>query len=206
MQGRWSPGQGEGGGVLFFAWPHGKGHSLGESVRLEYQVYFPENFPWVKGGKLPGIIGGKTGCGGGDDADDCFSVRVMWRRNGDGELYLYSPKDTWTDDICATEGTRCESRAGLSLMRGAFQFPRNEWVQLGITVSMNDVGKSNGYVRLDINGATVIEYDKVVYRKSLKVFPEAFTFSSWFGGSDETWSPPTTVEAYFRGFKMYGVS
>jgi len=46
---------------------------LGDAVRLEYQVFFPENFPWVKGGKLPGIIGGRTGCGGGDDANDCFS-------------------------------------------------------------------------------------------------------------------------------------
>lgn len=73
IQGRWSPGQGEGGGVLFFAWPKGKGKTLGDTVRLEYQVYFPQDFPWVKGGKLPGIIGGKTGCGGGDDADDCFS-------------------------------------------------------------------------------------------------------------------------------------
>lgn len=72
LQGRWSPGK-SGGGVLFFAWPDGKGKSLGDVVRLEYEVYFPENFPWVKGGKLPGVIGGRTGCGGGDDADDCFS-------------------------------------------------------------------------------------------------------------------------------------
>ena len=206
MQGRWSPGQGDGGGVLFFAWPYGKGKTLGDSVRLEYEVYFPEDFPWVKGGKLPGIIGGKTGCGGGDDADDCFSVRIMWRRDGEGELYLYTSKDTWTKDICSTPGTRCESNAGLSLMRGAFKFSRNEWIHLAITVSMNDVGKPNGYVRLDVNGDTKIENDKITFRKSTNIFPEAFTFSSWFGGSDETWSPPTSVEAYFRGFQIYALT
>lgn len=85
LQGRWSPGGGDGGGVLFFAWPEGKHVNLGNTVRLEYQVYFPENFPWVKGGKLPGIIGGKTGCGGGDSATDCFSganVTVCWCIHG----------------------------------------------------------------------------------------------------------------------------
>ena len=254
LQGRWSPGS-SGGGVLFFAWPDGKGKSLGDVVRLEYEVYFPENFPWVKGGKLPGIIGGRTGCGGGDDADDCFSgmllcsiirilrsiinrmdinaVRMMWRRDGDGEIYLYSPKDTWSKDICDTPGTRCNTNAGMSLMRGSFKYPRNEWIHIAITgthdhrcpicfsmthkgthtpillqctaVGMNEIDKSDGYIRLDVNGETKIEYKQLVYRKSKKVFPTAFTFASWFGGSDKTWSPSTTVEAYFRNFKIFNL-
>jgi hypothetical protein len=61
------------------------------------------------------------------------AVRMMWRRDGDGEIYLYSPKDTWTKDLCDTPGTRCNTNAGMSLMRGAFKYPRNEWVHLGIT-------------------------------------------------------------------------
>jgi hypothetical protein len=202
-EGRWSPGQGDGGGVLFFAWPFGKGESLGNTVRLEYEVYFPENFPWVKGGKLPGIIGGRTGCGGGDDADDCFSVRVMWRRNGDGEAYIYTNKDTWTEELCDTPGTRCESKAGMSLMRGAFKFDKERWIKIAITVSMNDLGKSNGYLRMDVDGETKIESQALTYRSTKDVFPEAFTFSTWFGGGDVTWSPSTTVEAYFRGFAIY---
>lgn len=68
---------------------------------------------------------------------------------------------------------------------------------------MNDVGRANGYVRLDIDGESMIESDKLTYRASEDVFPEAFTFSTWFGGSDETWSPSTTLEAYFRNFKLY---
>jgi len=65
------------------------------------------------------------------------------------------------------------------------------------------VGRANGYVRLDIDGESMIESDKLTYRASEDVFPEAFTFSTWFGGSDETWSPSTTLEAYFRNFKLY---
>lgn len=73
--GRWAPNQGPGGGVLFYAWPEGRNGNLGSAARLEYEVYFPSNFTWVKGGKLPGLQGGSTGCGGGADAAklDCFS-------------------------------------------------------------------------------------------------------------------------------------
>lgn len=70
-------------------------------------------------------------------------------------------------------------------------------------VAMNDIGKSNGYVRLDVDGERVIEFDELIYRTSKDVYPTAFTFSTWFGGSDESWSPPNTVEAYFRDFKIY---
>jgi hypothetical protein len=98
-QGFWSPQSG--GGSLFYAWPHGKAAGIGEAARLEYEVFFPEGFPWVKGGcsfraraadagqqhsaptnprallpaggKLPGLLGGDTGCSGGASAEDCFS-------------------------------------------------------------------------------------------------------------------------------------
>ena len=56
---------------------------------LSYEMAFEEGFDWVKGGKLPGLRGGlnSTGCSGGKLASgmDCFSARLMWRRNGNGE-------------------------------------------------------------------------------------------------------------------------
>ena len=62
-------------------------------------VYFDPHFQWVKGGKLPGIAGGPTGCGGGVNAqsEGCWSVRIMWRRNGDGEAYIYVPEKMVTE-------------------------------------------------------------------------------------------------------------
>jgi hypothetical protein len=47
--------------------------------------------PYGAGGKLPGMAGGTKngrGCGGGADPAWCFSFRIMWRRNGQGEAYL----------------------------------------------------------------------------------------------------------------------
>jgi hypothetical protein len=82
------------GGTGFYAKPFDV--SKAKTITLQYRVFFPGNFSFVKGGKLPGlfgklswylirfgpliangITGGKTTCSGGDDANDCFSSRFM---------------------------------------------------------------------------------------------------------------------------------
>lgn len=74
------------GGSEFYAKP--LDISEANDVTLEYKVFFPGDFDWVKGGKLPGLYGGHARCSGGDPALDCFSTRLMWRAGGAGELYL----------------------------------------------------------------------------------------------------------------------
>ena len=74
------------GGSEFYASPLDINQA--RNVTFEYKVFFPGDFEWVKGGKLPGLYGGRTGCSGGDPALDCFSTRLMWRAGGAGELYL----------------------------------------------------------------------------------------------------------------------
>ena len=88
-------------------------------------VYFDPHFEWVKGGKLPGIAGGPTGCGGGVNAQSrgCWSVRIMWRRNGDGEAYIYVPEGMTTDSnpgpqdpsFCANPPVASKSGTGTTL-------------------------------------------------------------------------------------------
>lgn len=68
QQGCWSPESDCNSGTLFYAWPYGQNKSIGEYARLEYDVYFPSDFTWVKGGKLPGFTGAVLGCSGGADA------------------------------------------------------------------------------------------------------------------------------------------
>ncbi|RNA06771.1 polysaccharide lyase family 14 [Brachionus plicatilis] len=70
------------GGTGFFVWPFGT--NIIQHATLEYEVLFPTDFDWVKGGKLPGFFGGKTNCNGGDMALDCFSLRFMFGSNGNG--------------------------------------------------------------------------------------------------------------------------
>jgi hypothetical protein len=60
-------------------------------AQLTYTVRFAADFDWVKGGKLPGLSGGPANVSGGRPADGTngFSARLMWRKDGRGEAYVY---------------------------------------------------------------------------------------------------------------------
>ena len=91
-----SPGSVNGsfGGAQFYADPL----SPKQRGLLEYSVYFPKDFPFHLGGKLPGLYGSNPGsvnfteCSGGSPADgtNCWSVRLMWRARGAGEVRVFS--------------------------------------------------------------------------------------------------------------------
>lgn len=62
---------------------------------LTYDVAFDTGFPWMLGGKLPGLRGGadpNTCSGGSETNGDCFSARIMWRKDaaGEGKLFVHS--------------------------------------------------------------------------------------------------------------------
>ncbi|KAG8806240.1 hypothetical protein FRC17_005111, partial [Serendipita sp. 399] len=121
------------------------------NVTLSYSVYFPPDFDFVKGGKLPGLYGGRQRCSGGDDALDCFSTRLMWRGGGKGELYLYAPKDVQADSLCSTPPrSNCDTVYGLSIGRGSFVFERGMWTHARQTVWLNSIGQRNGGFILEI--------------------------------------------------------
>lgn len=79
---------GTSGAQMYSLWNTSDGSTFG-SMLLSYEVAFDAGFDWVKGGKLPGLRGGlnSTGCSGGNEAtgQDCFSTRLMWRTDGEGE-------------------------------------------------------------------------------------------------------------------------
>ena len=130
------------GGSEFYAKP--LDISKANNVTLEYKVFFPGDFDWVKGGKLPGLRGGPdpNNCSGGNQANgsNCFSSRIMWRKDGDGEgkffsshvknshggfscsvrkVYAYVPR---VNRICNDTGVQCNDQYGISLNRGSFGF------------------------------------------------------------------------------------
>ena len=59
------------GGLQFLARPF----SGRDELTFEYDIFFPNNFDFVRGGKLPGIKGGSGSCSGGNHDDSCFSLR-----------------------------------------------------------------------------------------------------------------------------------
>ncbi|KZV68065.1 polysaccharide lyase family 14 protein [Peniophora sp. CONT] len=153
------------GGAQFYA--HPLDITQARSVTLEYDVYFPADFEFVLGGKLPGLFGGKESCSGGDAALDCFSTRLMWREEGAGELYLYAPKDKQTKGLCSLPPESvCESSYGLSIARGSFNWTRGGWTHVAQTVVLNTPGVQDGAFRLDVDGAPVIDRNDVYYRSA----------------------------------------
>lgn len=99
-QGSINPGNNPQGGADFYSVPQNLALPLEQAsnVTLEYSVYFPADFAWALGGKLPGLYGGHEGCSGGDSAQTCFSTRMMWRTAGAGELYLVRRRLPSQDD------------------------------------------------------------------------------------------------------------
>ncbi|KAG8967264.1 hypothetical protein FRC05_002110 [Tulasnella sp. 425] len=152
------------GGADFYAVP--LDISKSGNVSMSYDVFFPKNFNFVLGGKLPGLYGGRPGCSGGDPAEDCFSTRLMWRTGGAGELYLYAPKSKQGDGVCETPPkSDCNADYGLSIGRGSFKFAPGRWTNVRQTVVLNTPGKPDGTFILEVNGARVLDVQGLYYRE-----------------------------------------
>ncbi|KAJ7491070.1 hypothetical protein FB451DRAFT_630594 [Mycena latifolia] len=150
------------GGAEFYATPLAITAAM--SVSMGYSVFFPDDYDWVKGGKLPGLFGGRMACSGGDAALDCFSTRLMWRQHGAGELYLYAAKNKQTAALCADPQSVCDSAYGFSIGRGSFKFRAGGWTTVLQTVQLNTPGKQDGAFWLYVDGRLAIHRDDVFYR------------------------------------------
>lgn len=221
--GSWSPGSAKPGGVLFYTYPtktspSEKSYPLSQDgATLEYEVYFPLEFEWVKGGKLPGFMGGDSngiGCGGGNRDEDCFSYRIMWRRDGYGEAYVYLPFQSQDAFLCSDlpacdvkqaslACNHCTGTSGWSFGRASFQFQRGSWNTLKLHMRLNTPGFADGVLRLTVNNLPVVEKNNVVWRTDPTVNIEGISIASWYGGSSESWAPILDQRLYMKNFRMY---
>ncbi|KAG0699026.1 hypothetical protein DFH29DRAFT_983691 [Suillus ampliporus] len=183
------------GGAEFYATPLNL--SDASNVTMEYSVFFPVDFDWVKGGKLPGLYGGHTGCSGGAAAEDCFSTRLMWRPGGAGELYLYAPKEKQTKALCSNPQSVCDYEYGLSIGRGSFHYSRGNWTNLRQDVVLNTPGKQDGAFTLFVNGKQVINRTDIFYRDAPQQKKNTF-----FGGHGDGWATPKQQYTWFKDFAM----
>lgn len=157
---------------------------------LRYRVRFAPGFPFVKGGKLPGLYGGRRISGGRiPDGTDGFSTRFMWRAGGAGEVYAYLPSSTtW----------------GTSLGRGSFQFEPGRWHCLEQEVALNTPGRSDGIIRVWLDGRPVFATSDLLFRTAPALRIEGIFFSTFFGGHDASWAPPADTHADFADFALGG--
>lgn len=169
-----------------------------ETAELSYTVRFGEGFEWVKGGKLPGLCGGPENVSGGRPADGTngFSARLMWRRDGRGEAYLYhqDQPDRYGDQVPFPPD---------------FRFATGIDLRIRLRVSMNEPGERNGSIRVWIRAGEDAERE-VVRREDLRWRSvdsfgiDSLYFETFHGGSDRSWTPSKPCHAEFGDFVVTG--
>ncbi|KAF8064991.1 hypothetical protein FPV67DRAFT_163988 [Lyophyllum atratum] len=176
-----------------------------KEVKLTYQMKFPENFEFAWGGKLPGLYGGSdpeiaAKCTGGRHSDTCWSARLMWRKDGEGELYAYLPTANKKLAVCKD---KCDAKFGASLGTGKWTFKPGEWTEVTERVKLNDVGQKNGEIEVLIGGESKILVNGLQLRGDEKGRILGIMIHTFFGGSSETkYQSPKDQEAYFKDFAL----
>jgi hypothetical protein len=161
-----------------------------DDLHLRYYVRFADDFGWNKGGKLPGLFGGKC-CSGGcvPDGTNGFSTRYMWRSKGAGEVYAYL-------DMPSPKGF------GISISRGSWTFKTGEWCCIEQEVHLNAPAASDGTITVWINDSQVLRATGLKFRTVDALKIEGILFSTFYGGDDATWGAPKTTAADFGAFAL----
>ncbi|CAL1531327.1 unnamed protein product [Lymnaea stagnalis] len=179
------------------------------SLILKYDVYF-ENFGFGIGGKLPGLYGGVKGegayqCSGGNNPSTCFSLRLMWRENGDGEVYAYIP-DNQRSDFNSRSDVEVNYQYGHSIMRGAIKFRNGAWQTVTEEVHLNTVHQFDGRVKFCVKHGSEAEScheaQHLNMRNDANFFLRGLFFSTFFGGSSTNFAAPNDCHTYFRNFSL----
>lgn len=162
-----------------------------EHLYFQYEVMFPNDFTWVKGGKLPGLTSAPdspTGCISNDNFDG-FSARYMWREDGQLFGYIYNPtKEETCGDYYTTDPI--------------FYFTQGTWYTLKQEVYLGDPGVANGYIKAWVDGSQVLDIENILLRNSADIYIDEVKMDTFFGGSSNDWAPTTDQYAYFNNFQI----
>ncbi len=165
-------------------------------AELSYTVCFEEGFDFNKGGKLPGLCGGPKTITGGDAVNgrEGFSVRLMWRREGRGQAYVYhmDQPSKYGDEFDFPEG---------------FRFPVGEPVGIRLWVRINTAGERDGSIRVwtrMADGKEQLQLDKtgLRFRQQADYAIDSVLFNTFHGGNDKSWGPARECTARFGGFEL----
>ena len=164
-----------------------------EAAELSYTLCFSKDFDFVKGGKLPGLCGGPDNISGGRRATGTngFSARLMWRKDGRGEAYIYhkNQKGDYGDSFAFPAG---------------FRFPTEIPVKVRIAVTMNAVGKRDGTLRVWIDEKPMVERTDMEWRTVDSFGVDGLYFETFHGGGDASWAPTRACWAEFAEMKVGG--
>ncbi len=156
-----------------------------DELRLSYRVRFGAGFEFVKGGKLPGLVGGSSPTGCVEDKGG-FSARMMWRTDGAAVQYMYFPEKV----------EACGDDYGYGVA-----FAPGTWHTVEHRLVMNTPGEHDGVLQAWFDGALVLDDAAFLYRLEDGTYGiDALYFSTFYGGSDETWAPASDQTVDYDDF------
>lgn len=191
-----------------------------EAVELEYRLKFGPDFDFVRGGKLPGLIGGIGNVGGNKpNGTDGFSARMMWRTNGSAGSplsstetdkanivqYVYHPDQpdqpgppvtTFGDNLRWDDGPAGDWK----------EFESGQWYRLRHRVVMNTPGQNDGVIQAWLDGELVLNVTDLRFRDVAGLQIDQMYFSTFFGGGSDVWATSKEEVAYFDDFRITAVS
>jgi hypothetical protein len=173
-------GPGDGGVQFIVALP-----ATYDELRLSYRVRFGDGFEFVKGGKLPGLVGGSSPTGCVEDTDG-FSARMMWRTDGAAVQYMYFPEKI---EACGDDYAY------------AIAFTPGAWHTVEHRIVMNTPGEHDGVLQAWFDGELALDDTAFLYRLADGTYGvDALYFSTFFGGGDATWAPSADQTVDFDDF------
>ncbi len=114
---------------------------------VSYAFKLDREFDFAAGGRLPGLLGGPSG--GDRKAPEAFSARLAWDDKGQLDIVAHAP----------------EAPARLRNERSAPELPRGRWVMVDQEVVVNTPGRSDGILRVWLDGKLQFENRGVAFRK-----------------------------------------
>ncbi len=164
---------------------------------LEFEVFFDKDFEWVQGGKMHGFISGNpdtdsTGCA--PQPKNGWSFRLMWVKKGTIILYIYDQSRIQSKEKC-----------GVGTYSSPNVLVKDRWLNIKMYMKLNSKGdKSDGVARLYIDNKLILQRNDIKFRGvDTGATIDYIIFSTFYGGSDTSWSPSKTTYAYYRGAKLY---
>ena len=169
------------------------------AVEVQFDVMFKKGFGFARGGKLPGLFGGKGNTGGDKPTGkDGFSARMMWREDGRAVQYLYYPDqpDRYGHQIPWTDQTTGKQ----------IKFKPGQWHTVVHQLAINTPKENDGALRAFFDGKVVLDIDNLRFRDTDNFAIDGFLFSTFFGGGDASWQTTAEEILFFDNFQIRKIS
>lgn len=155
-------------------------------LNFSYELKFFDNFDFNRGGKLPGLYGGRGNTGGIiPDGYDGFSFRLAFREKGAGAVYAYIPSSVVH---------------GIDFGRGLWHFKPGNWQKIKLHVKLNELDKKNGELAVFVDEVQLFNNSNLEIVKSAYLSIDGVLFSSFFGGHYPVDASKVDTSIEFRNF------